>query len=194
MTAIPPYPLHWPEGFPRTTMRYPSKFKTTLAAATANVAGSLKKFAADSRSQVTNVVATSNSGGIALGNRREDDPGVAVWFDWDGAKRCIAVDRYPTAAENLQAIHHIIEARRTEVRHGGLVIARSAFKGFLALPSPAGRHWSDELGVERTASAQQIDEAFRSRAKLAHPDSGGSHEQMARLSAARERALAERAV
>lgn len=191
MTDIPPYPLHWPEGSPRTARRMSSKFKTTLACAVNNVSDSLRKFGADSGKPVSNIVATTNIGGIQLAEKRDMDPGVAVWFEWDGALRCIAVDRYPKPQDNLQAIHHIIEARRTEVRHGGLVIARSAFKGFVALPSPKGSHWSEVLGIARSASRQEIEAAWKAAARKAHPDHGGSPGEMAKLNNARDRAIAE---
>jgi hypothetical protein len=61
----------------------------------------------------------------SLGASRPSDPGVAVWFTWDGLGVCIAVDRYQTVEANLQAIHHIIEARRTELRHGTLALVRA---------------------------------------------------------------------
>lgn len=188
---IPPYPLQWPEGFPRTPpqKRKASQFKTPLAGAIDNVAVSLRKFGADSAIPVTSVVATTNVGGIQLMKDSKADPGVAVWFEWDGAMRAIAVDRYLKPEENLQAIHLILEARRTEVRHGGIVIARTAFKGFLALPAPAGNHWSDVLGVSPDADVGAVNEAYRALARHAHPDSGGSSQKMARLNAARDDAL-----
>lgn len=193
MTTIPPYPLCWPEMMPRTQRRIKSQFKTTLAGAINNVSDALRRFGADSGKPVANIVATTNIGGIQLAEKKDMDPGVAVWFEWDGAMRCIAVDRYLKPEENLQAIYHILEARRTEVRHGGLVIAQTAFKGFLALPAPPGSHWSDVLGVPPTATAEQIELAYRQAARKAHPDAGGSTEAMARLNAARDRAFKERA-
>lgn len=192
--SIPPYPLAWPDGVPRTppAARKRSQFKTTLAGAIANVRDSLRLFGQDSGLPVTDVVATTNVGGIDLGSSAPKDPGVAVWFTWDGAQRCIAVDRYPTPAENLQAIHHILEARRTEARHGGLNIARTSFKGFQALPAPRRRSWAEILGVAEDATREQIEAAYRERAKRAHPDAGGSHEAMAALNAARAAALKAR--
>lgn len=188
---IPPYPLCWPDTMPRTSpdKRRRSAFKTTLAGAIKNVETSLRLFGQDSGKPVTNVSATSNEGGIRIGATALKDPGVAVWFEWDGAMRCIAVDRYPTPAENLQAIHHILEARRTEVRHGGLMIARTAFKGFQALPAPNRKPWHEVLGVPETATREVIEHMYREKAKRAHPDAGGSHEAMAELNAARAAGL-----
>lgn len=193
MTDIPPYPLCWPDMMPRTPAhkRMKSQFKTTLAGAVNNVADSLRRFGTDSGKAVTRIVATTNVGGIQLAERKDQDSGVAVWFEWDGAMRCIAVDRYLKPEENLQAIHHILEARRTEVRHGGIVIAQATFKGFLALPSPPGSHWKDILGVSSGASAAEIEAAYRTKARAAHPDAGGSTEDMAKINAARDRALKE---
>ncbi len=193
--SIAPYPLCWPPGFPRTPQERKKKsaFKATLATATRNVAESLTRFGVDSGARVTNVVATTNVGGIVLGERASVDPGVAVWFEWDGAMRCIAVDRYPSPAENLQAIHHILEARRSEVRHGGIVIARSAFRGFLALPPPEGQHWHEILGVKPEATREEIEAAYKAAAKSAHPDlPGGDDTRMAELNSARRQALSER--
>ncbi len=42
------------------------------------------------------------------------------------------------------------------------------------------------LGVEPTASKDEVDKAYRSKAKEAHPDKGGSDEQMILVNAAYE--------
>lgn len=192
--TIPPYPLAWPEGLPRTApaKRVASKFNTTLPAAVENVRKSLEAFGRDSGRAVSEIVATSNVGGIGL-SKTPDDPGVAVWFMWDGALRCVAVDRYPKTQDNLQAIHHVLEARRTEVRHGGLVIARTAFAGFKSLPAPeTPKHWSEVLGVTVHARTEDIRVAYRSAAIKAHPDSGGSVAAMQRINRAFEEAKKER--
>lgn len=191
MSDIPPYPLHWPDGVPRSARRSSSKFRTTLAGAVDNVTTSLRRFGADSGRAVSGVVATSNVLGL-LGGVTGRDPGVAVWFVWDGEQRCFAVDIYDTVAANLQAIHHVIEARRTEMRHGGLSVVRQTFRGFTAaLPAP-GRPWWVVLGVDSTASADAIDAAYRRLAREHHPDRGGSGALMAELNAARDDALRAR--
>jgi hypothetical protein len=192
VSAIPAFPLTWPDALPRTDRPVASQFRTSLSAALKNVKASLELFAKDSGKAVTEIVLSSNAGGLDFG--QPEDPGVAAWFEWDGQQRCIAVDRYPKVEDNLQAIHHILEARRTEMRHGGLHIVRQTFKGFTALPAPAGRKsWREVLGFrpdERLAGPATIDARFRELAAKAHPDKGGSSEAMHELTRARAEAKA----
>lgn len=187
--SFPPYPLTWPDGLPRTERKAASQFRTSLAVAVNNVRKSLAAFGADTGKAVSDVAVTSNVGGISF--EAPKDTGVAIWFTWEGAPRCIAVDRYPKVEDNLQAIHHILEARRTEMRHGGLHIVRQTFKGFVALPAPAGaKGWREVLGLAGPVAPADIDRAYRDKAGAAHPDKGGSTEAMATLNRARAQAKA----
>jgi len=188
--SIPAYPLAWPEGLPRTERKVASQFRTSLSAALSNVRKSLEAFGRDSGKAVSEISISSN---VTLGQDRPPDTGVAVWFEWDGQQRCIAVDRYPKAEDNLQAIHHVLEARRTEMRHGGLHVVRQTFKGFTALPAPPDRRsWREVLGIAPGAhvTPKEVDAFYRDAAAKVHPDKGGSHEKMAELNAARNEAKA----
>lgn len=190
MTAA--YPLTWPDNIPRSKAREKGQFKTQLTGALNNVSSSISAFAKDSGKAVSGLVMSSN---VTLGMMRPDDPGVAVWFTWDGMQVCIPVDRYQTVESNLQAIHHIIEARRTELRHGTLALVRATFTGFLALP-PAGkrkRSWRDVLGFHdiQLPSKTMVDQAWKDLARKAHPDAGGTDAAMAELNQARAEALKE---
>jgi hypothetical protein len=189
MTAA--YPLQWPEGFPRSKSRETGKFKTTLAGALKNVRTSLDLFSKDSGKRVEFIVLSSN---VTLGAERPTDSGVAVWFTWDGLQLCIPVDRYSTPEANLQAIHHVIEARRTEMRHGTLALVRATMTGFRALPAPGGRHWRSVLDLpsDMAATPANIETAYRRLALVRHPDRPtGSTAMMAELNAARDAALKE---
>ncbi|RWN35819.1 J domain-containing protein [Mesorhizobium sp.] len=185
------FPLTWPDTMPRATSKADSRFKTPLSAALKNVRGSLGLFATDTNKRVESLVISSN---VTLGVERPTDSGVAVWFVWDGMQVCIAVDRYAKVEDNLQAIHHIVEARRTEMRHGGLHIVRATFRGFTALPAPKKRSWREVLEIITSGpvTADNVESAYRRLAKTAHPDApGGSHDAMTELNSAKSEALKE---
>lgn len=188
MTATA-YPLTWPQQFPRAKFREDGRFKTALPNAIKNVQTSLRGFASDSGKSLKNLVISSN---VTLGADAPADPGVAVWFEWDGLQVCIPVDRYRSVASNLQAIHHIIEARRVELRHGTLALVRATFTGFLSLPAPAGKSWREVLDLQGPVGFADVDRAYRQLASKRHPDkAGGSNEAFMELNAARESALKE---
>jgi hypothetical protein len=190
---ITPYPLQWPQGMPRTQpmRRVRTPFKTGYHRAVENVVKSLQGFQRDSGLKIEHPVLSSNVD--LMGRLFDGDPGAAAWFKMDGQWVAFGVDRFPDAASNVQAIHHIIEARRVELRYGGLSIVRQTFKAFLSLPAPAGSHWSEVLGVSRSATRDQIEAAHRDLAKKHHPDAGGSDDMMAKINQAKSTALTERA-
>lgn len=177
------YPLHWPDGWPRTKSKAQSRFKTSVAGAIANVEDSLRRFASDSNRKVENVVISSN---YSLTDRNPQDGGVAIYFSWDGISTCIAVDRYPRIEDNLQAIHHCIEAERTKLRHGGINLVRAAFRGYAALPPPSSgaKPWREVLQVTADCSLPSAEAAYQGLARRHHPDKGGSDAQMADLNLA----------
>ena len=59
-------------------------------------------------------------------------------------------------------------------------------------PDPADDEARAILGVGANATASEIRAAYRSKMAQAHPDRGGSHNEAARLTAARDRLLRER--
>lgn len=61
-----------------------------------------------------------------------------------------------------------------------------------AAPSPADIEARRVLGVGATATAAEIRNAYRMRIAAAHPDRGGTHDEAARLTAARDRLLKKR--
>jgi hypothetical protein len=196
--SVPVYPLSWPEGRKRNPNPSASRpFKTSLNVAIQNVRGSLRRFGEDTGIKIAedSIVFSSNYGGVGLEMRQSNpkDTGVAVWFEWDAGLRCIPVDRYSDLAQNVQAIHHLIEADRTKMRYGGLEIVRAAYKGYTALPAPKSRlQWWQVLGLPNGTrlSKAGLEAAYRARAKVVHPDAGGSREAWDELEAARAEALA----
>ncbi len=187
---IQAYPLTWPQAFPRTQRRIEGAFKTSLPGALENVRDSLRRFSADSGRKIEQLVISSN---CSLGDSRPADPGVAVWFNWDGLQVCIPVDRYLKVEHNLQAIHHVIEARRTELRHGGISIVRATFTGFKALPAPVSeKPWREIFGFgSLPATVADVEATYKALRSKHHPDKGGTAEAFNAVQVAYDQAKQE---
>ena len=214
------YPLSWPTGWPRKTdaQRADARFGrkdrrtvnytngassswTTTKALTVSdgvkrVLDELARLGARPGYTVisTNVVVRLD-GLPRSGQREPTDPGAAVyWQDRSGAPRVMAIDQYRAVADNLAAIAATLEALRAIERHGGAQILDRAFTGFTALPAPgAARTWREVIGVPPTERDINVVRAeYRRRAQTAHPDRpGGSHDDMAQLTAAMRQAEQE---
>jgi hypothetical protein len=120
------------------------------------------------------------------------DPGIAVYFKLNGKDRVLACDRWISAADNMAAIASHIEAIRACDRYGVGTLDQ-AFTGYAALPANTAANWRDVFGfqVDQRVTWDEVSAAFVAAARSAHPDAGGSHDQMARLSEAKEFARKE---
>jgi len=206
------YPLSWPEGWKRGTIleRKRGAFGTTetkysthgntswqrkrqlsIADGMQRVREALSRMGIDVANDM--IVSTNlklNMSGRPRGDQGEPhDPGVAVYWQAPGkAMRVMAIDTYERVADNLGAIAATLEAMRAIERHGGAQILDRAFTGFTALPQP--KRWWEVLGVPTTAGKDEIERAWRSKAREAHPDAGGTNTWMAEINAARDEGLA----
>lgn len=178
------HPLTWPEGFPRTARRRTSQFKATLFQALDNVNESLRKFADNSGKRITEVVISSN---YSLSDSKPKDSGVAVYFTWDGERTCIPVDQYLLVQDNLQAIHHCIDAERVKLRHGGLNLVKAAFRGYASLPPPErGINWRELLGCDEQCSLNFAKAKYMALLRECHPDKHATKDDEAKLEAHRK--------
>lgn len=175
------YPLAWPPGWPRTSGRAVGPYRTELSAALKNLRGQVKLLAGEQAAK--GLVLSSN---VTLGATHPADPGVVAYFVFDKAQVAIPCDRWWSVAQNVQAIALTIESMRAIERHGAKHMVKAMFQGFVALPppGPAPQHWSEVIGIAPDAPLPAVEAAYRLAARQAHPDSGGSHEAMARLNAA----------
>jgi len=126
------------------------------------------------------------------GQAEPRDPGVAVYFQWKGKSLVLASDRWDRVGDNFRAIEKAIEAMRGLDRWGVSEMLDRAFSGFAALPEPSRPRstcW-EVLGVDQRDSLDVIETMYRAKTKRAHPDLGGSHDEMARLNRAIEEARA----
>lgn len=115
------------------------------------------------------------------------DPGTAVYVAFQGKPLVFACDKWDRVADNLVAIAQHIDALRRIDRYG-VGKLEQAFVGYAALP-PSAEDWRIVLGVGEYATVDQVNAAFLEKAKSAHPDVGGTHDEMAKLTAARDLAM-----
>lgn len=195
------FPLAWPAHRPRTAHRKNATFNKkvnngryietkdlTLADARDRLQRELERLGAKSVVLSTNVELRLD-GLPRSGQPEPRDPGVALYFQLKGKPHCLPCDTFSRVADNIAALAAHIEASR-KIERIGVADVAEVFVGFAALPAP--KHWSEILGVSRSATRTEINEAYRELAKKRHPDRGGSQELMAELNSARD--AAERAI
>jgi hypothetical protein len=201
------YPLSWPAGWKRTTSRQHGKFNRketdhhrrpdgstytrqitrdlTVANAVARLQAELDRLGASDAVISTNLRLRLD--GLPRSDQGDPgDPGVALYFRLKKQDRCLACDRYWRVADNIAAIAAHIEALRAIERYGVGTLDQ-AFAGYAALP-PAADAWWLIFNLPQSATLVQVEARFLELARAAHPDAGGSHNDMARLTAAREAA------
>jgi hypothetical protein len=198
MDGVQRYPLAWPAGWPRVTYRQHASFGKKAAGdykrplnlddAIRRLDGELERLGAADDGAVISTNLRLRLDGRPRGDQGEPgDPGVAVYFRLKKNDRVLACDRYYRVADNIAAIAAHIEALRAIERYG-VGTLEQAFAGYAALP-PATDAWWLVLSLPKSSTLDKVDERFRELARTAHPDvAGGSHNDMARLTAAREAA------
>lgn len=191
------YPLQFPIGLKRTQDPQSARFETGLTRASQNVVKQLERMGASDITITSNMQYKADGMPYARQSYIEDT-GVAVYFTLNKQEKCIAVDKWIRVADNMQAIAKIVEALRGLDRWGSKDLIDAAFRGFTALPEsivtpPPKRDWWDVLGLEKPSGIgygqSTLKSAYRSKARHAHPDTGGSHEAFQELEQAYRDAL-----
>lgn len=200
--SIESFPLQWPAGWPRATMRERSRFKTTFEMARKELYRELSLMGVPD----WNVILSSNLplrrdgmpySGVKPAN---GDTGVAVYFKKENSEKRLvfACDRWDRVEDNMRAIQHSIAAIRGIERWGASDMLERAFTGFTALPAPQSdekeKPWWETLECRPNDEIEHIELRYRVLAKKFHPDvAGGSSEKMSRLNKAIQDARGARA-
>ena len=189
------FPLEWPEGWPRTT-HYNRKWSLPGGRGVSNWNNTVGRLMREVKRMGANHVVLSTDMPLrqdglpyarTAGGERIQDPGCAVYFQWEGRSLVMAQDTYELLFDNIRSLAIAVEHFRGLHRHGGGVMMDRVFSGFEALPSPesvSSNAWHRVLGVEPDATIDEVRLAYRRAAKTAHPDHGGDPEDMARLNEA----------
>ena len=112
------FPLHWPEGWPRTTSRHSSAFQSSLGDARDHLMHQLDMMGA--RYTILSSNLELRRDGLPYANQRQpEDPGVAIYFQWRGKQMTFACDRWQKVEDNVRAIGKTVEALRGIERWGG---------------------------------------------------------------------------
>lgn len=181
---IESYPLQWPAGKPRTKRPERSRFDASQDRAQRGIMDEIRRLGGRLPVISTNVELRRD--GLPYANQRVDDRGIAVYFTLRGQQMCFACDRWDSITDNMQAIFKTIEALRGIERWGSGDMVQQAFTGFAALPSPKNP-W-EILGIRPGSSQEEIDAAWREKARAAHPDiTGGTETAMQELNEARQK-------
>jgi hypothetical protein len=189
------YPLHWPAGWPRTN---PYQRESDRRFGGASRTGSRKLALGRAINQLvdelrllgaTNVIVSSNmltkSDGLPYADDRNiEDPGIAVYFDFNKKPMVMARDKYTSVAGNIRALTLAIDGMRQMDRHGGRYMMERAFTGFIAIAPPDWKKpWREVFGVKADWTGD-IGALYREKAKQRHSDVGGSDALMAELNVA----------
>jgi hypothetical protein len=194
---IEAYPLRWPDGWPRTNpmaresdSRFGGSGKITVGRARDRLMDELRRLGA------TEIVVSSNvpvrpDGLLYADNKRLDDPGIAVYFKFKRKRMVMARDGFISVAGNLRSLGLAIDGMRQLDRHGGRFMLERAFEGFLAIAPPNWRKpWREVFGIKADWHGD-ITALYREKARIRHPDAGGSDTLMAELNLAFEEARQE---
>lgn len=187
------FPLHWPEGWPRSKVRRSAAYRVKLAKARDDLINELRLMGAESIVISTNAPPRADNTPIAGAPQQpQGDPGVAVYFYLKGARQVIACDQWDRLTDNLRACGLTIAALRMIERTGASDLLDRAFEGFKMLPAPSSepRPWWEVLRCRQDASRVGVRRAFEREAMARHPDRGGSDQDMAELNQAYKEALA----
>lgn len=170
-------PLQWPEGWKRTIYPIDSRFgswndKPTIARATDKILHEMNLFGGEQIIISTDLRLKKD--GLPYSNQKTpDDPGVAVYFNYDNEQKVIACDSFNKIGCNLWAVAKTIEAMRGIDRWGCSEIINKAFTGFTALPQFAGEsvgNWWNILDVEETTPPHLIKLQYKRLVRMYHPD------------------------
>lgn len=193
MNKIEAFPLSWPLGYKRTDngVRKSSPFRQTPEKAQKYLNEELKKLGADNIIVSTNIPVRKDGyfyTDMALS--KISDPGIAVYFRYKKSDVCMCADQYETVTDNIYAVGKSVNAIRNMERWGVSEFMERTFSGFKALPEKSSFNPWEILGIISTKNIELIKMQYKQKARILHPDFGGTNEKFHELQKAYEQAIA----
>lgn len=169
----------------------------------------MSRFKAQEQTIIKELIATMKSMNasnlkIEQGNLLDDDDYKArIIFDRNGKRYIFECETYQNKKDNLRAAQLAISYLYRALESYGVTQDSSAYErildnfllGFEATPDddvlklPSSSEWYDILGIKQNATVHDIKMAYKTMAKIYHPDNGGSKEQFVRLKKAYEEGI-----
>ncbi len=190
------FPLTWPLGWPRTPSykRRNAAFSTkrtvdknlTIAIAAQRLDNEITRLGAIEPVLSTNL-RIRVTGFMETQGAQPTDPGAAVYFKFKGRAIVLACDTYRTVADNIAAVAAHIEALRRIERYGVGRIEQ-ALAGYRALPADSAADWRNVFGFPAGSrpTKAEVKDRYLERAKVSHPDRGGSDVEFSHIGRALE--------
>lgn len=171
------HPLQYPSGWERTpeSERESSRFEVRRGRAIRHLFKNLRLLGADNYKISTDIPTyTQGEKEIPYADAKVEDPGVAIYFEYNGTTHAMACDKWDDVRSNIRALGKTVEALRGIEIWGSSEMMQTAFKGYERLPSP------------ETYEDKDLKE-LKELLKETHPDQGGDSEEFKKVKKAYER-------
>jgi hypothetical protein len=191
-TMAEAFPLDWPLGYKRTQYRKNSNFKQSAPDRVQQEAYKQLNLLKAKKVVISSNLPLRKDGGMYAEylTKKIEDPGIAIYFNYEGQDVVMCCDQYTWPIDNLYALAKGIEAIRSMNRWGVSDFIKRAFTGFKALPETAQvQQWHEVLGVPPNADKETVKSAYRRLAQVHHPDTGGSVAMFNRITEAYQQAM-----
>lgn len=120
------------------------------------------------------------------------DSAAALYFRVQSIDYVVACDQYEMTSQNVGGINYTLEHLGNILRYAPLGLRQRIFWALrtkTANKQDLFDHWWEILEVSPTACEEIIKAAYKVKAKQAHPDAGGTTEQMQKINNARDKGL-----
>jgi hypothetical protein len=192
--------IDWPSGFDRTDSRHRkrnSRFQASIADTTAAIETEMERLSPRSwRVSTGSGGAHTKRSGLPKHSANPSDPGVVLRWEKDGQQFAVACDAYRQLRDNLRSVYLWVH----ETRMRGQRPVETGESEFAAARLPPAEEDAQDavvaqqpphevLDVSPDASPEVVEAAYRAKLKDAHPDQGGTGEEVARVRQAKEAML-----
>ena len=196
--------VDWPAQFERTPAaerERTSKFGVTFHETLRRIETELMSRVGADDWRVSTAAPHRKNDGMPYANANPSDPAVVVRWSKDGQQFAVACDHYTDWRDNARAIGLYIREKRKmsdrPVTTGQTEFATARLPSgnedaiVASGPSDESQEPHEILDVAPDAPEEVVEAAYRQKTKTAHPDQGGSAEELQRVRRAKEALLGE---